>query len=125
MMAHNSPNRIFDLMFTFDGDDGESLCLGISKPSSFASSKPSSTASSCHQYVPVASILGSQPLLPSNNNSASADEAKTAQLLMQWLALPTTDTLLGLLLSNARRSLPISRDALLASFESCLDETQA
>ena len=42
-----------------------------------------------------------------------AVQAKAAQLLTQWLALPTTETLLRLIFSNARRSPPISRDVAL------------
>lgn len=40
-------------------------------------------------------------------------QAKAAQLLTQWLALPTTETLLRLIFSDARRSPPISRDVAL------------
>lgn len=119
----------FDLMFTFDGEFGDELCLGLSRcPKQTGDNTVDlhqvETAvplpftppgwSGCHKFAPIAALLGSNIVIGGSEieHHHSAAQAKTAQLLMQWLALPTTDTLLSLIFSKARRALPLSRDLL-------------
>ena len=93
-------------MFTFDGDDGEELCIRLLGPSSAKMATASALApSSVHEQLNA--LLGSQLALDQPQS-----QAKAAQLLMQWLSLPTTGTLLQLVFSQARRELPITRDLL-------------
>ena len=120
-----TPARAHELMFTFDGEDGEELCVGVTCPSSTRDSTSSlDTAEEqtmtardgccgCHNYAPMSALLGT-PLVVSGialtQGQHNAAAAKTAQLLMQWLALPTAEAMLRLTFSNARRVLPISRE---------------
>ena len=130
-----------DLMFTFDGEFGEELTIGLATPGTVERSRRSSVERhsrvsvdgleleaaelelaspagwcGCHKYAPLSALLGTSQL--SRGGTAIAldqnqqVQAKTAQLLMQWLALPATDSLVKMLYSQARRALPISRDLL-------------
>ena len=129
----------FSLMYTFDGYDGEELVLGVCRegalpkphapsaaaaihmasacwpPKPYAASPAVDVAPTCcHRYQPLDAVLGrpdsgvlSQLI---ELGAREAAPAKATQLLMQWLALPTSETMLQLVLSNARRGLPIARD---------------
>ena len=113
-----SDQSLFSLMYTFDGLDGDELVLGVCRPGTQPLPQRPPVAidasSACHRYEPLGGVLGRpdvgvlSQLLEAGEHDAA--QAKAAQLLMQWLALPTTETLLQLILSNARRSLPITRD---------------
>ena len=107
-----SPRSPMGLMFTFDGEEGDELCLCLEGTTRTALEGVAANAT-CHKYMPISSLLGPGAEVDLTSGMLSQHEegqAKAAQLLMQWLALPTTETLLSLILSNVRRSLPISRD---------------
>ena len=97
------------LMFTFDGEEGDELCLGLERCS--AAPPEVSATQLCHQYTSVRELLGSPAagVISDALEQDGAAHAKTAQLLAQWLSLPTTEAMLRLVFSSARRSLPISR----------------
>ena len=113
MRAASSPRTPMSLMFTFDGEEGDELCLCLE---STRAPSLEDEGASCHRYTPISSLLGpgSEARLASTQRARleqhDAGQAKVAQLLIQWLALPTTETLLSLIQSNVRRSLPIARD---------------
>ncbi len=106
------------LMFTFDGEEGEELCLGVERTGmrcaarAGGSQHPVDATNACHRYLSVTELIGSPESGVTIHGFAEHDaaQAKAAQLLTQWLSLPTTETLMRLLFSNARRALPISRD---------------
>jgi len=101
------------LMFSFDGEDGDELRIDIECTSPCAVSKGLQAVDSniCHHHLSFAVLIGApKEEVIGRALEQVACEAKVAQLLSQWLSLPITETLLHLILSSARRSLPISRE---------------
>ena len=124
----------YTLMFSFDGEFGDELCIGLSAPDAAVAprksvevgdptctkegggtSSPVAGWNGCHKFAPITALLGSQLNIAGqalDPQQHAAAHAKTAQLLMHWVSLPTTETLLHLVFSRARRALPLSRDLL-------------
>lgn len=80
------------LDFTFESDEGEQFCLRLS----------------CCEKAPIFP----EELLLSFGDLAGLEltapvRDKTVQLLAQWLAIPTSEALIQLVLSNARRGVPL------------------
>lgn len=101
-------------MFSFDGEDEELLCVSVA---AFINAIPNHTVAGeggaasldgCHKYkLPrLLAMLGSAD--PSRMATQDAASFKGVQLLTQWLALPTTETMVHLMFSNARRAMPAS-----------------
>ena len=114
------------LMFTFDGEEGEELCLGVERTGMRSAalaggSQPVDATNACHRYLSVTELIGHPDMGVASHGFEKHDaaQAKAAQLLTQWLSLPTTETLMRLLFSSARRSLPISRDVVWRSEMGC------
>lgn len=82
---------------TVDGEDGEELCLLLVQLVAHPVC--------CHQY-PIAGLLlfSDVGIAPERN---VAGQTKVAQLLVQWLDLPSTDALMLLNVSNVRRHAPV------------------
>ena len=97
------------LDFTFDGDDGEVYCLRLSAPPLAKKQKHAAADPRC---VPPEALLASFAELAGLEQHSTA-HGKAGQLLGQWLSLPTTESLFRLVLSNARREVPLDRAMLL------------
>ena len=85
------------LMVSFAGQDGDELCLlGV----------PGATENgSCSHQKSFSALLG--PAEIGGTKQHAAGRAKVGQLLVQWFALPATDSLVQLKLSDTRRVSPV------------------
>eukprot|EP00966_Prymnesium_polylepis_P016655 383926-Prymnesium_polylepis.1 len=82
------------LDFTFDGDDGEQFCLRLSAPRAAAQPHAAGQQQQQQPAAVPAELLSSFAELAGLESPAT--HAKAAQLLGQWLSLPTTESLFQL-----------------------------
>ena len=99
MTEATSPRSV---MFTIDMDDGSELTLKIEPRSAPPSAPHVADAKVCAALLGVEGDLGKAAQQPSGAG------AKLSQLFLQWLGRPESESLAGLVLSNARRQLPAS-----------------